>query len=96
MFLGESVVAVAAGTAGTNWRVDSAAAAVLGFVALAAVWGITLKFGGAAVILCLLAAESTLPPLALAAGVALVLVAIVFAERTLIGAPDALPVSRDP
>ena len=179
--LGESVVAVAAGTAGTNWRVDSAAAAVLGFVAVAAVWwlyfdrqasvvlrgsassvivysyahipllmalaalsagirllieragehrlgtgasvallggvvvyllslvatrsvavtgprrvGVTLKVGGAAVILCLLAAESTLPPLALATGVALVLVAIVFAERTLIGAPDALPVSRDP
>ena len=36
--LGESVVAVAIGTSGTNWRLDSAAAAVLGFAAVAATW----------------------------------------------------------
>jgi low temperature requirement protein LtrA len=36
--LGESVVAVAAGTAGTNWRVASSAAAILGFAAVACVW----------------------------------------------------------
>jgi low temperature requirement protein LtrA len=36
--LGESVVAVAISTAGSNWHVESAAAAVLGFVVVAAVW----------------------------------------------------------
>src|SRR5207247_1001917 len=36
--LGESVVAVAAATSGTNWRAPSATAAVLGFTAVAAVW----------------------------------------------------------
>jgi len=36
--IGESVVAVALETAGANWRVDSAAAAVLGFTAVAAAW----------------------------------------------------------
>jgi low temperature requirement protein LtrA len=36
--LGESIVAVAAVTAGTNWRVESAAVAVAGFAAIAGVW----------------------------------------------------------
>ncbi len=36
--LGESVVAVAIGTSGSNWRFESAAVAVLGFVAVVAVW----------------------------------------------------------
>ena len=36
--VGESVVAVALETADANWRIDSAAAAVLGFAAVAAVW----------------------------------------------------------
>ena len=36
--LGESVVSIAAATAGTNWRLASATAAVLGFAAVAAVW----------------------------------------------------------
>ena len=36
--IGESVAAVAIGTAGTNWRFHSGAAAVLGFAAVAAVW----------------------------------------------------------
>lgn len=36
--LGESVVAVAAGTAGTSWRLESSAGAILGFAALACVW----------------------------------------------------------
>jgi low temperature requirement protein LtrA len=36
--LGESVVVVALGTAGSEWQVDSAAAAVAGFVAVAGVW----------------------------------------------------------
>ncbi|SRR6266568_181738 len=36
--LGESVVAVGVGTAGTRWRLASVGAAVLGFVAVAAVW----------------------------------------------------------
>ncbi len=36
--LGESVVAVAVSTSGAHWRVDSVAAAVLGFTAVAAVW----------------------------------------------------------
>jgi low temperature requirement protein LtrA len=36
--IGESIAAVAIATAGTHWRFDSAAAAVLGFAAVAAVW----------------------------------------------------------
>ena len=36
--IGESVVAVAIGTAGAHWRLDSASAAVLGFAAVVAVW----------------------------------------------------------
>src|SRR5712691_3208457 len=36
--LGESVVAVALRTSGTNWHVDSVAAGVLGFTAVAAIW----------------------------------------------------------
>ena len=172
--LGESVVAVAAGTAGTSWRVDSAAAAVLGFTAVAAVWwlyfdrqasvvlrgstmsvvvysyahipllmglaalsagvrllierageprlgagasvallggvvlyvvslvatrsvtvtgprrrGVALKLGASAAILALLAAQSALPPLVLAAALALVLVGVVAAERSLISTSPA-------
>jgi low temperature requirement protein LtrA len=168
--LGESVVAVAAATAGTSWRAASAAAAVLGFASVAAVWwlyfdrqanvvlggstmsivvysyahiplliglaaisagvrllidragedrlgagssvalvggvvcylvslvatrsvtvagprrpGVSLKLGAAAVILCLLAAESIVPPLVLAGGLALVLAAVVFLDRRLVG-----------
>ena len=167
--LGESVVGVAVGTSGASWRFASAAAAVLGFAAVACVWwlyfdrqasvalrgstmsvvvysyahiplliglaamsaglrllidragrghlgagpsvallggvclylvslvatrsvtvagprrlGVSLKLGAAALILGLLAAEVALPPLALAGGLALVLAAVVFAERTLI------------
>jgi low temperature requirement protein LtrA len=167
--LGESVVAVAAATAGTSWRVASAAAAILGFASVAAVWwlyfdrqanvvlrgstmsivvysyahiplliglaatssgvrllieragddrlgagaaaaliggvvlyivslvatrsvtvvgplgrGITLKLGASAVLLALLAAESVVPPLAVAAVLALVLVGVVALERTLV------------
>jgi low temperature requirement protein LtrA len=36
--IGESVVVVALETSGSDWRLDSAAAAVLGFAAVAAVW----------------------------------------------------------
>ena len=36
--IGESVVAVALATSGTEWRLGSAAAAVLGFAAVAATW----------------------------------------------------------
>jgi low temperature requirement protein LtrA len=36
--MGESIVAVAIGTSSTDWRLDSAAAAVLGFSAVAATW----------------------------------------------------------
>src|SRR5438874_5154758 len=36
--LGESVVAVAVATAGAHWHFTSAAAAVLGFAAVAAIW----------------------------------------------------------
>lgn len=36
--LGESVVVVALGTAGSDWQLDSATAAVLGFTAVAGVW----------------------------------------------------------
>jgi low temperature requirement protein LtrA len=36
--LGESVVAVAIATAGSHWQLTSAAAAVLGFAAVAAIW----------------------------------------------------------
>jgi len=45
--------------------------------------GVSLKLGAAGILLALLLAESALPPLALGGG-ALVLVAVVFAERTLI------------
>jgi len=165
--IGESVVAVALATSGTEWRMESAAAAVLGFAAVAATWwlyfdrqanvvlrsstrvaviysythlpllmglsatsaglrllieragedhlglgpsvafvggvvvfiaslvatrsvtvgphrlGIALKLGAAAILLGILAAEAALPPVVLAGGVAFVLAALVFAERTL-------------
>jgi low temperature requirement protein LtrA len=166
--LGESVVAVGLETAGSDWRVDSAAAAILGFAGVAAIWwiyfdrqagvalrgstmtvvvysyahlpllmglaamsaglrllieragedhlgagpsaaflggvvvfllslvatrtvtiggvrwiGISLKLGTAAALLVLLAVESALPPVALAGGLAVVLGALVFVERTL-------------
>jgi low temperature requirement protein LtrA len=165
--LGESVVAVAIATAGTDWHVSSAAAAVLGFAAVAAVWwlyfdqqanvvlrgstmsvvvysyahiplliglaamsagvrllieragedrlgtgasvallggvvlyvlsligtrivtirgahrlGLTLKLLASALLLGLLATESSLPPLALAAALPAVLAAVIVAERT--------------
>jgi low temperature requirement protein LtrA len=41
---GESVVAVAAGTASTNWELDSALTACLGFVAVASLWWIYFDF----------------------------------------------------
>jgi low temperature requirement protein LtrA len=170
--LGESVVAVALTTAGRTWGFGSAAAAVLGFVAVAAVWwlyfdrqagvvlrgspmsvvvysyvhiplllglaamsagirllieaadhdhlgtgasvallggailfllaligtrtvtvtgahrvGVSVKVGGAAVLAVLIAAEGSLPPLAVAAGLAAVLAALVVAEGMLI-APE--------
>ena len=50
--------------------------------------GVSLKLGAAALILCLLAAEAVLPPVAVGAGLALLLVSVVFAER-------ALTLSRD-
>ena len=166
--LGESVAGVAIQTADTTWRFESAAAAVLGFASVAAVWwlyydrqasvalrgstmsvvlysyahiplliglaamgagvrllieragadhlgtgpsvallggvvlfvlslivtrtvvvggrhrrGVSLKLGGAAIILGLLAAETALPPVAVAAVLALVLVAVVAADRAL-------------
>ena len=46
--------------------------------------GVTLKLGAAGVILGLLGAEPALPPVALAGALAFVLVAVVYAERTLI------------
>jgi low temperature requirement protein LtrA len=167
--IGESVVAVALATAGTHWRFDSAAAAVLGFASVAAVWwlyfdrqaetvlrgstmsvvvysyahiplliglaamgagvrmliehagddhlgagpavallggvvlfvlaligtrtvtvggplrlGVALKLIAAAVMIALAAAESVVPPLALAGALALVLAAVVFAEGVLL------------
>jgi len=167
--LGESVVAVAVGTSGQDWRVDSVSAAVLGFAAVACVWwlyfdhqasialtgsamsvvvysyahiplllglaamssgvrmlidradqahlgagpsfallggaalfllsligtrvvtihaqhrlGVFLKLVAAAFILALLAAQSALPPLALAGGLPVILAGVVVAERTLI------------
>lgn len=166
--LGESVVAVAIATAGAHWHFTSAAAAVLGFASVAAIWwlyfdrqadvalrgstmsivvysyahlplliglaamsaglrlvieragedrlgagasvaflggavvfllsliatrlvtvrqsnarGVALKLGAVALILALLAAESILPPLAVAASLAAILSAFVFAGRTL-------------
>jgi len=169
--LGESVVAVAAATSGTNWRLASATAAVLGFAAVAALWwlyfdqqanvvlqgstmdvviysyahlplliglaatsaglrllieragegelgggaaaallggvavflvslvatrwvtvsgpkrlGVSLKLAAAAIVAVLLLAQAVLPPLVLAAGLALVLAAVVFVERTLLSA----------
>jgi low temperature requirement protein LtrA len=167
--IGESVVAVAIAVSGANWHFSSVAAAVLGFVAVAAVWwlyfdrqasvalrgatmsfvvysyahipllmglaamsagvrllieragadhlgtgpcvallggvllylagligtrtvvvhgqhrlGISPKLAAGAIILGLLAAETALPPLAVAAGLAAVLVAVVYVERTLL------------
>jgi low temperature requirement protein LtrA len=167
--LGESVAGVAIQTADTTWRFESAAAAVLGFAAVAAVWwlyydrqasvalrgstmsvvvysyahiplliglaamgagvrllieragadhlgtgssvallggavlfvlsligtrtvvvsgprrlGVSLKLGGAALILGLLAAQAAFPPVAVAAALAAILSAVVYAERTLI------------
>ena len=166
--LGESVVAVAVATAGAHWHFTSAAAAVLGFAAVAAIWwlyfdrqagaairgstmavvvysyahlplliglaamsaglrllieragsdrlgagasvaflggavvfllslvatrlvtvrgshrrGVSVKVGAAVLILGLLAIESVIPPLAVAAGLAAVLGSLVFVERIL-------------
>src|SRR6059058_5230039 len=166
--LGESVVAVAIATAGAHWHFTSAAAAVLGFAAVAAIWwlyfdrqagaairgstiavvvysyahlplliglaamsaglrllieragqarlgagasvaflggatlfllslvatrlvtvrgshrrGVSVKVGAAVLILGLLAIESVIPPLAVAAGLAAVLGSLVFVERIL-------------
>jgi low temperature requirement protein LtrA len=167
--LGESVLVVALETADASWRLDSAATAVFGFAAVAAVWwlyfdrqadvvlqgtspapvvysyahlpllmglaamsaglsllieragedhlgtgasaaylggvvlflisliatrfvtvggprrvGVSLKLGTAALVFGLLAAETALPPVALAGALAALLAALVFAERTLI------------
>jgi low temperature requirement protein LtrA len=167
--IGESVVAVALETADANWRVDSVAAAVLGFAVVVGVWwlyfdrqadvvlrgstmsvvvysyahlpllmglaamsagvrmlieragqahlgasasvallggaalyllsligtrtvtvsehhrlGVSLKLGAVAIIGGLLGAESLLPPVAVAGGLAGILAAVVIAERTLI------------
>jgi low temperature requirement protein LtrA len=167
--IGESVAAVAIATAGTDWRFDSAAAAVLGFAAVAGVWwlyfdrqasivlrgstmsvvvysyahiplliglaamgagvrllieragrdhlgtgpsvallggvvlflvsliatrtvtvagpvraGVSLKLAAGAVIVALIAANGVLPPLAVAAGLAVVLAAVIFVERAII------------
>ena len=46
--------------------------------------GVSLKLGAAAVILALLLVEAAIPPVALAGALALVLAAVVWAERTLI------------
>jgi low temperature requirement protein LtrA len=43
--LGESVVAVALGAAGSDWRVASAAAATLGFLAVAGLWWVYFDVG---------------------------------------------------
>jgi low temperature requirement protein LtrA len=43
--LGESVVAIALGTAGNNWQTSSAVAAGLGFVAVACLWWIYFDVG---------------------------------------------------
>ena len=53
--------------------------------------GVTLKLGAAGVVVGLLGTEPALPPVALAGALALVLVAVVFAERTLI--PPSEPAS---
>jgi len=47
--LGESVVAVAIATAGAHWHFTSAAAAVLGFAAVAAIWWLYFDRAGAAI-----------------------------------------------
>jgi len=52
--------------------------------------GIILKLGTVAVLVVLLALQSALPPVALAAGAALVLAVLVFFERTLL--PQEEPV----
>jgi low temperature requirement protein LtrA len=167
--LGESVVAVGIATSGTSWSFSSAAAAVLGFASVAAVWwlyfdrqagvvlrgstmsivvysyahiplllglaamsagmrlviaragadhlgsgasvalvggvlvyllglagtrtvvvhgphrpGISLKLGAGVVLLALIAAESVLPPVSVAAVLAVVLAALVYADRRLL------------
>jgi hypothetical protein len=46
--------------------------------------GISLKLAAAAIIVALLAAETALPPLAVAAGLAAVLTALVYLDRTLL------------
>lgn len=51
--------------------------------------GVSLKVGAVAIILALLAAESALPPVALAGGLAVVLAAVVFLERMLIPGREA-------
>ena len=51
-----------------------------------------LKLGAAAIILALLLAEGALSPGALAGGLAIVLAAVVFAERTLI-APSVVGIN---
>jgi low temperature requirement protein LtrA len=43
--LGESVVAVALGTADSDWRPASAASAMLGFAAVAALWCVYFDVG---------------------------------------------------
>jgi low temperature requirement protein LtrA len=173
--LGESVVVVALGTAGSDWDLDSASAAVLGAAAVAGIWwlyfdrqanvvlqagtptvviysyahlpllmglaamsaglglliehasdahlgagpsiaylggavvfllslvatrtvtvagarrlGISLKLGASAAILGLLATQSLIPPLALAAALVLVLVTLVALERT-VAVPSEAP-----
>jgi len=47
--------------------------------------GISLKLAAGAIIVGLLAAETALPPLAVAAGLVVVLTAFVYVERRLIG-----------
>jgi low temperature requirement protein LtrA len=47
--------------------------------------GVSLKLGAGAIIVGLLAWEAALPPLAVGAGLAVVLAAFVYVERTLIG-----------
>jgi low temperature requirement protein LtrA len=53
--------------------------------------GVSLKLAAGAIILGLLAAETALPPLAVAAGLAAVLWAVVYLERTLLGQTQQLP-----
>src|SRR5918994_6710375 len=80
--LGESVVVVALGTAGSDWHPSSAAAAALGFAAVACVWwlyfdrldDVRLQGGGPAIVIYSLAHLPLLMGLAaLGAGIALVI-----------------------